>query len=96
MMKDRKKWNEYLRDYRHKKLGRNPQGYNNISDPRSIVKNLGYDLKSYEDIHHIDGNRKNNNILNLLVLPSIFHRKNHKRIIHLESINRGLKIILNV
>lgn len=30
------------------------------------------------DIHHIDGNRKNNDIYNLLALPAGIHRKYHK------------------
>lgn len=38
--------------------------------------NINWDAKKYQ-IHHIDGNRKNNDILNLVLLPKTLHQKLH-------------------
>lgn len=37
----------------------------------------GIDIPEEFDIHHIDGNRNNNSIDNLIMLPSKLHRKYH-------------------
>lgn len=37
----------------------------------------GIEIPSGFDIHHIDGNRENNNIENLLMLPSDLHHRYH-------------------
>lgn len=38
-----------------------------------------YDFKMSFDIHHIDGNRRNNKIENLVALPTEIHRLYHLR-----------------
>lgn len=41
--------------------------------------------KDYE-IHHIDGNRENNNIENLLLLPRKLHQEYHKAVYNLKNL----------
>ena len=46
---------------------------------RRIVKGLGYSLRQGEIVHHIDGNIRNNNIINLIVLKNHSeHFREHK------------------
>lgn len=71
-----------------------PSGYIEITTGRHkfktehrvvIEKHLKRKLKKNEVVHHIDGNRQNNNIDNLIVMDSIDHNRlhalenNHKR-----------------
>lgn len=42
-----------------------------------ISKHYHVDLTSEYDVHHIDGNRENNCIENLMVLPSTLHKRYH-------------------
>ena len=45
---------------------------------RELYKDYyGIDFDNYFDVHHIDRNRKNNNINNLLLLPSTLHSQFH-------------------
>lgn len=45
---------------------------------RELYKDYyGIDFDNYFDVHHIDRNRKNNNINNLLLLPSKLHSQFH-------------------
>ena len=40
-------------------------------------KYLGVKLENYEAVHHIDFNRNNNDILNLVAMPKWLHNKYH-------------------
>ena len=45
---------------------------------RKLYKDYyGIDFDDYFEVHHIDRNRENNNIDNLLLLPSELHRQFH-------------------
>lgn len=57
------------------------------------VLNIEYDSKLYH-IHHIDGDRNNNNISNLLLLPKTLHIKLHN---FLKKINKfTINDIINI
>lgn len=48
------------------------------SYPRIIMeKELGRELESYEEVHHIDGDKTNNKLSNLKVINRTDHRKYH-------------------
>lgn len=50
----------------------------NVSYPRIIVeKSIGRSLLSTEDVHHIDGNPRNNDITNLEVVDHVKHCTEH-------------------
>ena len=56
----------------HKKTGKG------VSYPRLIMENhLGRYLDKNEDVHHIDGNKSNNDIDNLEVIDHVEHEKQH-------------------
>lgn len=49
------------------------------------------------DVHHIDGNRKNNQITNLVALPSELHKKYHDLVFYFKNKNfRPIVRILGV
>lgn len=48
-----------------------------MTSRRIYCKTLGITLPRGFDVHHIDLNRLNNDILNLVALPTILHRKYH-------------------
>lgn len=52
------------------------------------------------DIHHIDGNRQNNNIDNLLLLPRDIHKKYHSAINNMNYVglikNKGFNYIIDL
>jgi len=51
-----------------------------VSYPRYLVEiELGYYTKKTDDIHHIDGNYKNNALSNLRVWNKSDHVKSHRR-----------------
>lgn len=54
------------------------RGIDNLKDYRKKYK-LYYGIEFDRDyaVHHIDGNRENNNIANLVLLPSKLHSKYH-------------------
>lgn len=58
-----------------------PDGYMRDSKTDKYIhrlvmeKYLGRELKTWEHVHHIDGNPQNNNIKNLQVLTNSEHRK---------------------
>lgn len=52
----------------------------------------GIKLNSSIHIHHIDKNRKNNHISNLVNLPGKFHIKYHKLYYNLESIKLNIEL----
>ena len=59
----------------------NKRGY--VYEHRLVMeKHLGRYLKKKEVVHHIDGNKKNNDINNLMLFPT------HSAHIHFESIKR--------
>ena len=45
-----------------------------------------------EDIHHLDGNRKNNSIYNLVKIPSKLHKQYH---CYLRIVEDGFKFVNN-
>ena len=45
---------------------------------RNLVKQTGWELSTTDVIHHIDGDRRNNNESNLLVLNIVDHNKLHR------------------
>ena len=48
------------------------------SYPRVLMeKELGRELEPYEEVHHIDGDKTNNNLSNLKVINRTDHRKYH-------------------
>lgn len=62
------------------------KGY--VMEHRFVMEqHIGRQLKSNEEVHHIDGNKKNNKIENLLLLT----RKEHRRI-HLKDSIHKIKI----
>ena len=49
-----------------------------VSYPRILMEEkLGRPLEPYEDVHHIDGNKRNNDISNLSVIVHGEHQKQH-------------------
>ncbi len=61
-----------------------------MKDYRQFYKNktgIDFDSKKYE-VHHIDLNRENNDISNLVLLPIELHRKYHY---YLEQVNFNAK-----
>ena len=51
-----------------------------IMEHRYIMeKHLGRKLEKWEHVHHIDGNKKNNNLKNLIVMKKSQHHKLHLR-----------------
>lgn len=50
-----------------------------MSYPRALMEiELGRPLEPYEDVHHIDGNKFNNDITNLMILNHGEHQRLHK------------------
>lgn len=80
-------WNGYIKvkapkDYKYK----DNKGY--IMQHRLVMEqHIGRYLKSNEEVHHIDGDKKNNKIENLLLMT----RKEHRRI-HLKDSIHKVKI----
>lgn len=59
---------------------------------RIYVENTGIDIPDGYDIHHLDLNRNNNEILNLVALPRKLHQKFHEKWNELAQIREiGLK-----
>jgi len=49
-----------------------------VSYPRILMaQKLGRPLEPYEDVHHIDGNTRNNSIDNLAIIPHGEHQRHH-------------------
>lgn len=64
------RWRAYYTDA----LGK----HHTVSYPRLLIEErLGRKLFPYEDVHHIDGNKDNNNIENLKVVNHGEHQRNH-------------------
>ena len=58
------------------------------SYPRVLMEEkLGRPLKPYEDVHHIDGNKTNNELSNLQIINWIDHRKMHGIKYHDQVVN---------
>ena len=67
--------------------------YGNPNNHRFIMeKHLGYKLKRSEAVHHIDGDKSNNDLTNLIVMNWSDHQKSHKslELIALELFKQGL------
>jgi len=79
--KDYKVYVNVCKDGRYRALKYYSDGRReNVSYPRILVeKSIGRSLFPTEDVHHIDGNPKNNDISNLEVLDHVVHCKQHGR-----------------
>lgn len=63
-----------------------------VQEHRNIVeKNIGRKLKQCEIIHHIDENKKNNNIYNLIILDRKEHFYKHKHFIIKRQLEERMK-----
>lgn len=67
-------------------MSENPNYYGNYK--KKYEEYFEIKLNELFDVHHIDGNRENNNIENLLALPKDLHNKYHK----LKSVVDSLEI----
>lgn len=68
--------NGYLQRYLPKHPMAMADGY--IPEHRLVMSlHIGRDLRPDEDVHHLDGNRRNNDISNLELCPHSVHAKNH-------------------
>lgn len=86
----------------HKKTTKvkTPKTKRNLKHHRSIYKNhYGVELRKGYNIHHIDGNRNNNQIENLIEIPqyshSWIHKKDNKHLIGMDKELLKLEIIKN-
>lgn len=69
-------------DYNYALVPEHPNATNNgyVLEHRVIMENhLGRLLNANEVVHHIDGNKKNNNILNLELMTREQHTSEHSR-----------------
>ena len=55
----------------------------------------GIEFDSNHDIHHIDGNHKNNDISNLLLLPKDLHQKYHELTLKLHYVGDLSKLTIS-
>lgn len=52
--------------------------YDNLKNHRQIMQqHLGRKLEKHEAVHHIDGNKLNNDLSNLIILDWSTHQKSH-------------------
>jgi hypothetical protein len=53
---------------------------NEINYSKFVLLKAGVDVKSYEQVHHTDGNKKNDDVKNLKPLREYKHKEEDKKI----------------